>query len=168
MKKIFTILTFGLLMAGVANAQEEPASGRKPRHEHREDWKGDRERRSPEEIASRQTEVLDKKLGMSNKQRRKVEEISLKRAQETEVLRSRFAGSQQPQGRGRRAGLHQQMRAINERWEKELKAILTKKQYAQYQDSRQQMRSRRFAGEGPRGEREGKRKELKRQPRVNG
>lgn len=164
MKKIFTMLTAGLLMAGVANAQQETTSEQKPRYESREDRKGDRERRSPEEIATRQTEVLDKKLGLSDKQRRKVEEINLKRARETEALRNRFAGSQQQQqGRGRKAGGHQEMKAINDRWEAELKDILSKKQYAQYEANRQEMRSRRLAGE-----REGRKKEIKRQPRVNG
>lgn len=159
------MLTAGLLLAGVASAQEATQPERKPRYENREDRKGDRERRSPEEIASRQTEVLDKKLGLSDKQRRKVGEINLKRAQETEALRSRFSGSQQQQqqGRGRKAGGHQEMKTINERWEAELKDILSKKQYAQYQASRQEMRSRRLAGE-----REGRKKEIKRQPRVNG
>lgn len=169
MKKIFAMLTAGLLMAGVASAQQGPATERKPRHENQEGRKGDRERRSPEQLASRQTAVLDKQLGLSNKQRRKVEEISLKRAQETEALRSRFAEArQQQQGRGRKAGMHQEMRAINERWEAELKDILSKKQYSQYEASRQQMKSRRLAGEGARGERDGRRKEIRRQSRENG
>jgi hypothetical protein len=166
MKKIFAMLTLGLMMAGAASAQEVTPRDRKARFENREDR---RERKTPEEIAARQTEMLNKKLALSNKQQKKVQEISLKRAQETEALRSRYAGSEQ-QARGRKAGVHQEMKAINDRWEADLKDILSKKQYTQYEASREEMKSRRLAARdrNERGEREGKRKEHKRQPRENG
>jgi periplasmic protein CpxP/Spy len=171
MKKIFAMLSLGLLMAGAASAQEVMPNDRKARFENREDRRGHRERKTPEEIATRQTEMLNKKLALSNKQQKKVQEISLKRAQETEALRSRYADSQE-QARGRKAGVHQEMKAINDRWEADLKDILSKKQYTQYEASREEMKSRRLAarerGERERGEREGKRKEHKRQPRDNG
>jgi hypothetical protein len=60
------------------------------------------------------------------------------------------------------------MKAINDRWEAELKDILSKKQFTQYEASRQEMKARRLAGHGEKGEREGRRKELKRQPKENG
>jgi hypothetical protein len=60
------------------------------------------------------------------------------------------------------------MKAINDRWENELKDILSKKQQAQYEASRQEMKSRRLAGKNEKGEREGKRKELRRQQKDNG
>jgi periplasmic protein CpxP/Spy len=170
MKKIFLMLAAGLVMTGAANAQDAVKADKKARHENRESREnrhGDRERKNPEEIASRQTAMLNKKLALSDKQQKKVQEISLKRAQETEALRSRLAASQE-QERGRKAGAHQEMKAINDRWEAELKDILSKKQYAQYEASRQEMKNRRLAGDSERGEREGKRKEFKRQPKVNG
>jgi hypothetical protein len=172
MKKLFVMLSLGVLIAGTASAQNAVKADRKARfenRENREDRKGDRPRKSPEEIAARQTEMLHKKLDLSNKQQKKIQEISLKRAQESEALHNRYAAANTNEGgRGRRDGVHQEMKAINDRWENELKDILSKKQQAQYEASRQEMKSRRLAGKNEKGEREGKRKELRRQQKDNG
>ena len=164
MKKIFVMLALGVLIAGTASAQEALKSDRKARSEnrnHREDRKLKREKRSPEELAARQTEMLNKTLDLSKKQQKKVTELSLKRNQETEALRSRYAASKD-QGRGRNAGLHQEMKAIHDRWEAGLKDVLSKKQYTQYEASRQEMKSRRLAGRDERGDKAGKRRTSRR------
>jgi protein CpxP len=167
MKKIFAMLALGTLIAGAASAQEVVKSDRKARSENQENRKFNRQRRNPEELAARQTEMLNKKLDLSKKQQKKVQEINLKRTQETEALRSRYAAAKD-QGRGRNGGLHQEMKATNDRWEASLKDILSKKQYAQYEASRQEMKSRRLAERGQRGEKAGKRKESRRDQRDNG
>ncbi|MGV3502687.1 MAG: hypothetical protein ACO1O1_03215 [Adhaeribacter sp.] len=165
MKKIMLMLSFGLLVAGTASAQESPKTEKKGRFEHRQDHRGSRERKTPEQMASRHTEMLSKQLDLSNKQERKVQEITLKRAQQTEALRSRMMEAK-GQDRSQRSLAHQEMKAINDRWEADLKDILSKKQYSQYEASREEMKSRRLAGKEDKHKHEG-RKEGKRQPREN-
>lgn len=160
------MLSLGLLVAGTASAQEAPKSDKKQGHEHRQGRHGARERKNPEEMAARHTDMLDKQLDLSDKQERKVQEITLKRVQETEALRNQMMEAK-GQDRSRKSMAHQEMKAINDRWEAALKDILSKKQYSQFEASRQEMKSRRLAGKGERHEREGKRKEGKRQPREN-
>ena len=115
-------------------------------------------------MASRYTEMLSKQLDLSNKQERKVQEITLKRAQETEALRSRMVEAK-GQDRSQRSIARQEMKAINDRWEADLKDILSKKQYSQYEASREEMKTR-LAGKGGKHQHEG-RKEGKRQSREN-
>ena len=160
------MLSFGLLVAGAASAQETVKSDKKRGFEHRQGHHEARERKTPEEIASRHTDLLAKQLDLSNKQERKVQEITLKRAQETEALRNRMMEAK-GQDRDHRSMAHQEMKAINDRWEAELKDILSKKQFSQFEASRQEMKSRRLAGKEERHQLEGKRKEDKRQQREN-
>jgi periplasmic protein CpxP/Spy len=166
MKKIIVLLALGVLIAGTASAQEALKSDRKARsenRENREDRKLKRVRKSPEELAARQTEILNKTLDLSKKQQKKVTELSLKRIQETEALRSRYAAStSKDQGRGRNAGLHQEMKAIHDHWEAGLQDALSKKQYTQYEASHKEMKSRRLADRGERGDKADKRRASKR------
>lgn len=160
------MLSLGLLVAGTASAQQTVKPDKKQGLEHRQGRHSARERMNPEEIAARHTQMLDKQLDLSAKQERKVQEITLKRAQETEALRNRMMEAK-GQDRTQRSLAHQEMKAVNDRWEAALKDILSKKQYSQFEASRQEMKSRRLAGKGEKHQREGKRKEGKRQLREH-
>lgn len=165
MKKILLMLSFGLMVAGTANAQENIKPGKKEHGEHHQDRRGNRERKNPEEMAARHTEMLSKQLNLSDKQKSKVQEITLKRSQESEALRHRMMEAK-AQDQHQRSLAHQEMKAINDRWEADLKDILSKKQYSQFEASREEMKNRRLAGKGEKHKQEGK-KEGKRQHKEN-
>ncbi|MGV3639506.1 MAG: hypothetical protein ACO1NZ_03235 [Adhaeribacter sp.] len=165
MKKIMLMLTFGLLAAGTVSAQDTPKPEKKEGMEHRHERRANRERKNPEEMAARHSEMLSKQLNLSDKQERKVREITLKRSQESEALRNRMMEAK-GQDKSQRALAHQEMKAINDRWEAELKDILSKKQFSQFEASRKEMKNRHFAEKGEKHKKDGK-KEGKRQPREN-
>jgi protein CpxP len=165
MKKIFLMLAFGALAAGTATAQEAVKSDKKARFENREDRQGNREKRNPEAMAARQLEMFDKQLDLSKKQEKQVQALSLKRTQEYQALRSRTAAPKDQ--RPHRETGHQEMKAINDRWEAGMKDILSKKQYAQYEANRQEMKTRRFAEKSEHGKKGDRKKGYKRPQRDN-
>ena len=135
MKKAFLVLALGIMVAGSTVAQQAPQKERKSRTEQRDGHirKGNR---TPEERAARQTEKMSQELGLNKSQTRKLQALNLKQMQQREAMRSQF----KEEGRRDRSQ-RQEMKTAREQWNAELKDILTKKQYAQYQEKREQMRA---------------------------
>ncbi len=129
------VLALTLLVAGSTMAQQAPQKERKHRTEQRggKDRKGDR---TPEERASRRTEKMSKELGLNKSQTRKLQALNLKQMEQREAMRERHKD-----GNMHDRGQLQEMEAARAQWDAELKDILTKKQYAQYQAQREQMRA---------------------------
>ncbi|UKJ05785.1 hypothetical protein [Solitalea lacus] len=85
----------------------------------------ERQPRSAEERASMQTQQLTKKLALTDDQQKKVHEINLSSAKKVDELREANAGD--------RAAMMEGMKKINEEKETALKAVLTEKQWADYE-----------------------------------
>lgn len=135
MKKTLMVLALGVLVAGSSLAQQAPQKERKHRTEQR-DRKDRKGSRTPEERAARRTEKMGKELGLNKSQTRKLQALNLKKMQQREGMRAQYKA-----GDKRSRDQRQEMKATREKWDAELKDILTKKQYAQYQEQRKEMRA---------------------------
>lgn len=129
------MLALSVLVAGSSVAPAVAQGGSKSRQEvkaHKE--RG--ERRSPEERAAARTERMTKELGLNKAQARKVEALYLKQAKDKDAMRSRFKKGD------RNADFRKEMMASHKRHNEELKSILDKKQYAKYEEQREQMKAK--------------------------
>lgn len=143
MKKLIVMLSLGVLVAGSSVAQQAPQKERKNRTEQRDGRRDKKERKSPEERATRRTEKMSKELGLNNSQTKKLQALHLKQAKEKVEIRAQYKHASkhnQEQHRGKEAS-RGKMKASREKWDAELQDILTKKQYAQYQEQREERRA---------------------------
>jgi protein CpxP len=128
MKKLLLPLLALVLSATAASAQTTPAQG------------DGRPGRSPEEMATRQTEGLTKQLGLSADQSAKVQQIMLDRDKEMMAMHGQMqAGTD-------RAQLRDQMQANRAKYDDQLKQVLTPDQFTKYTT----MQANRRAGGGGR------------------
>ncbi|MGI4737342.1 MAG: hypothetical protein ACRYG7_19425 [Janthinobacterium lividum] len=97
---------------------------------------GSRPQRSPEEMATRQTEHLTKDLGLSAEQSAKVQQIMAARTQEMQAMRA--TGSARPS--------REQMQTNRAKYDDQLKQVLTPDQLAKYTAMQANRRQR---GPGP-------------------
>ncbi|MDJ1485178.1 hypothetical protein QNI16_32060 [Cytophagaceae bacterium YF14B1] len=86
-------------------------------------------RASPEEIAHRKSEELDRRFRLSGSQQRKVEALALRTEREKQDLERRDRMRGMPEYKYRK-----EMQRIQNDWEKGLRSILTRKQYDSYRD----------------------------------
>ncbi|MBC5994714.1 DUF4890 domain-containing protein [Pontibacter cellulosilyticus] len=135
MKKFIAVLSLSVLMAGTTYAQQEPQKERKQRTEQRGE-RVQKHRKSPEEMAAKRTEKLTQKYDLSKSQQRKLQALNLKHAQEKHALHAnRGEARNHRSARG-------EMQASRARYEAELKDIMNKKQYAQYEADKAEKRAR--------------------------
>ncbi|GAA4426544.1 DUF4890 domain-containing protein [Pontibacter saemangeumensis] len=134
MKKAFVVLALGILVAGSAVAQQAPKKERS-HHTEQRDGKDRKGNRTPEERATLRTEKMSQELGLNKSQTRKLQALHLKQMQEREAMRAHHN-----EGEKRDRNQRREMKASREKWDAELKDILTKKQYAKYQEQRKEMR----------------------------
>lgn len=150
MKKIIAALALGILVTGSTFAQTSPQKEGKHRAEHRSERK-DKVKKSPEDRAKLKTEKLSKQLDLNSLQTKRLMALNLKQAQEMQAMRA-----QHQKGEKRNPQQREQMKAAHARWNAELKDILTKKQYAQYEATREEQRAKHQQGrehrKGQRGE----------------
>lgn len=144
------MLAMGALMTGATYAQEAPQKDRK----HRTERRMHKAKKSPEEMAARRTEMFTKKYDLNKSQQKKVQALNLKFAKEKhELHKNRGEARDHRSMRG-------EMQASRARYEAELKDILNKKQYAQYEADKAEMRTKhehkREHRKGERGERQHK------------
>ncbi|WP_242923696.1 DUF4890 domain-containing protein [Pontibacter liquoris] len=137
MKKIIVALALGLFVTGSTFAQTTTPQEKKTRTE-RHDGNRQRVKKSPEERAKLRTEKLTKELGLNNSQAKQLEALNLKQSQEMQALRADHT-----RGEKLSPAQREQKKAHHAAYEASLKDILTKKQYAQYQEKREQMRAQR-------------------------
>jgi len=155
MKKIIAILAFGVLVTGTSFAQNTLPKEKNNRSENRVSNRA--QRLTPEERAAKRTEMLAQKLDLSAKQKKQLQALNLKQAQEQEAFRSKYSASNDRALNDRNANernqnefnqnQRQERKKMNDRWEAGLKEILNKKQYAKYETERNQAQGR-WNGEG--------------------
>ncbi|MDJ0365295.1 hypothetical protein QMK33_09025 [Hymenobacter sp. H14-R3] len=115
MKKFLLPLLALALSATAASAQVAPGQD------------ATRSQRTPEEMASHQTQGLTKQLGLSADQSAKVQQIMLTRDQDMLAMRS-----QTQAGPGDRKQMRAQMMAGRTKYDDQLKAVLTPDQFTKY------------------------------------
>ncbi|GAB3202587.1 hypothetical protein ABID22_002711 [Pontibacter aydingkolensis] len=126
MKKIIAMLAMGLMITGAAYAQDAPKKDKKQRTEQRGE-RMQKQKKSPEEMAAKRTEMLTKKYDLNKSQEKKLQALNLRHAQEKHALHAnRGEARDHRSARG-------EMQGSKARYEAELKDILNKKQYAQYE-----------------------------------
>lgn len=129
------MLAFGMLVTGSAFAQETTKKEKKQRVERTEVRKVRKQKADPEERANRQAEMLSKKLALSETQQNQLQELNKKKAQELQALNDKYDRSD-ARNEARRA----ERKAIQDRWQADLKSILSEKQYATYEADRKEKR----------------------------
>ncbi|ALJ00024.1 DUF4890 domain-containing protein [Rufibacter tibetensis] len=170
MKKYLVMMALGLAVAGTSYAQTTPQQrGKNPenRSEQRKNDKGEfhrggekRAQLSPEERATKRTEMLTQKLDLNSSQKRKLQAINLKHAQQMASFKGQKSQRNQLYGGEGNDQHRQQMQQLHASWEKEFKDIVSKKQYAQYEEERKQMQANRG---NRKGREEGKDTRVRRQ-----
>ena len=151
MKKLVAMFALGLTIVGTSYAQNVPQRERdtqdsrygQERKERKDkgDFGRDDDRRNKLTAAQRatqRTEMLSQRLDLSSKQQKKLQELNLKQARQMESLASRNNNSDQ-----RNNNQRQEMQKLRASWEKEFKGIVSKKQYAKYEEDRKQMQAQR-------------------------
>ena len=161
MKKLVAMFALGLTIVGTSYAQNAPQRDRKETQDSRygqerkeKKDKGsfgrDDDRRSKltaEQRATRRTEMLSQRLDLSSKQKKKLQELNLQQARQMESLAGRNNNADQRNGNQR-----QEMKKLRADWEKEFKGIVSKKQYAKYEEDRKQMQAQRANRSNRQGE----------------
>ena len=147
MKKIMAVLSLGILVAGSSYAQTVPQKDqqeKRARIEHRAE-RAERAKKSPEEMAQLKTERMAQKLDLTATQKNQLQALNLRQAEEMKAMRESLKGSED------RTKIREVRKASHDKWQAELKSILTEKQYAQYEADRAQMSKRSEAKEGFKG-----------------
>lgn len=133
MKKLMAMFSLSLLVAGTSFAQEGPKQERKSRTERSGKEGMKHQGSTPEQRAEKRTEMLVKKYNLSQAQQAKLKALHAKQENEMAALRSQRGTAGE---KGNRDG----MKAKYSQWESELKGILTKEQFAQYEaDKKERM-----------------------------
>ena len=96
---------------------------------------------SPEDMAKRQTEMIQKATGIDDATAKKVQEINLKYSKIIRDMREKSDD---------REAMREEMGKIREKRDAEIKALLTDEQYKKYQAQQEEMRKNRQGGGGPR------------------
>ena len=138
MKKLLLMISMGVLFAGTSFAQDAPQKVRKERSEQRMRKDGqERVRKSPEEKAARRAQLMAKKYDLNKSQQAKLQALFLKQSNEMAAQRSNRLEATQKDPAQRQA-----RRAQQKQYNAELKRILTKKQYAQFEADRQERKAK--------------------------
>ncbi|GAA4301828.1 DUF4890 domain-containing protein [Nibribacter koreensis] len=146
MKKLILMLSMGVLFAGTSFAQDAPQKVRKERSEQRVRKDGqERVRKSPEERAAKRTEMMAKKYDLNKSQQAKLQALFLKQSNEMAAQRSNRMEATQKDPAQRQA-----RKAKHEQYNAEIKSILNKKQYAQFEADRKEMKEKKAAKKGQR------------------
>lgn len=135
MKKMLVLLVVVLLSASAASAQTTTAPTARTGAGRLQEAT-----RTPEQRAEMQTKRLTQQLGMSADQSAKVQAIALAENQELQALHSQYASAYNRQGAG------QKLRAVQEKYDVQLKDIFTAEQYARYAQLREDQMEKRKEG----------------------
>lgn len=127
MKKTLVVLATCLLTAvGAATAQSTDLAPTGPGQRMGQG----RDNLTPEQRAEMQTQRLTKQLGLTADQTTKIQAIALAENQELATLRGKYAAADSRQGAG------QDMKALRDKYETQLKAVLTPEQLTRYNHMR--------------------------------
>ncbi|GAA4052832.1 hypothetical protein GCM10022409_44710 [Hymenobacter glaciei] len=122
-KTLFLLTALALTTAGTSFAQTAvQATGTNAKQTARHYAKGKQGPKDPAKMADHKAGKMAKELGLNADQETKVEQLLLARQQESATLKAKY-------GTDRKAG-RTEMKAAHDRYETQLKAILTPEQYA--------------------------------------
>ncbi|SHJ29470.1 hypothetical protein SAMN02745146_2792 [Hymenobacter daecheongensis DSM 21074] len=140
MKKMLVLLAAFAFSASAASAQTTaPAARHKEKKEHVA-----KAPKTPEQHADHTARRLTKTLNLTPEQAGKVRQLALAQAQEKQADRAKFAAA------GTKAGMQAERKADRERYEAQLKQILSADQYAKYAQLRTERQHKHQQGMGPR------------------
>ena len=146
MKKIIAALSLGMLVAGssaYAHTTTKPQD-QKPRNEMRGAMK-DKAQKSPEEKAQMKTERMAEKLELSAAQKNQLQELNMRQAQEMKAMHESHKATSEKTPE-QRAQMQEARKASHEKWQAELKSILSTEQYDKYETDRAEMKQKRADG----------------------
>jgi Spy/CpxP family protein refolding chaperone len=109
---------------------------------------GGMERPSPEQQAKYEAKTMTKKLGLSDEQKGKFEEVSLKYAKQTEALFESLPRNQFPPSEETRTKMREGFMLINTDKEAELAAFLTAEQLDKYKELKKEERAQMMQNRG--------------------
>lgn len=109
--------------------------------------RGGQRQADPDEMAKRQTKMLKTELGLSEDQAEQVEKVFLESNKEMSELRQEMRQTED------RTAMREQMTQLRAKQEKEIKKILSEKQFEKYKEMMEERRSNRGEGQGSRGRR---------------
>ncbi len=153
MKKLIAALSLGMLVAGSsAYAQTTTKQqDQKPRSEMQGAMK-QRAQKSPEELAKMRTDRMAQRLELNDSQKNQLQALNIRQAQEMKAMREshKATGEKTPE---QRAQMQEARKASHEKWQADLKGILSAEQYAKYEADREQMKQKR--AEARKGQKQG-------------
>ncbi|MCI1186081.1 DUF4890 domain-containing protein [Hymenobacter sp. DH14] len=122
-KTLFLLVALALTTAGTSFAQTAvKATGTDAKQTARHYGKGQKGPKDPAKMADHKAGKMAKELGLTADQEAKVESLMLARQQESATLKAKY-------GADRKAG-RTEMKAAHDRYEAQLKTILTPEQFA--------------------------------------
>lgn len=136
MKKLLILLASVALTTGVASAQTTNASSSSDVQRPQGPRGGDRQQRTPEQMADARAQQLTKQLNLNADQSAKIHQLTLEQAQEMQAKRAQNQADRKAMG------------ADRDRYEAQLKDILTADQYTKYTQERQERMSKTPKGGG--------------------
>ncbi|MFL5731383.1 MAG: hypothetical protein ACJ75J_17980 [Cytophagaceae bacterium] len=110
--------------------------------QHNGQMKGKGSDRTPEQRADAHVKKMTQDLGLSTEQVPKVKVIMLDKIQKSEAIRTKYANATD------KKAMHQEMKALRDQKETELKAVLTPDQYTKHQQLMEQHKQQRMQGKG--------------------
>jgi periplasmic protein CpxP/Spy len=129
LKTSLAIAVFATTFSVCSYAQDAPPpaqGGRPPREGRGPGW----EKRTPEERAAKATEMMKKRLNLSEAQATKVAQLNLERAKKQEDIREVMQESPAVKQ------AKEDRKAMVSKYDADLKAVLTPEQYAQFSKER--------------------------------
>ena len=117
-KTLFLLAALALTTAGTSIAQTTPAAT--PMHKARKQAP-----KLPAQKADRQAGKMANELGLNADQEAKVEQLLLARQQESAALKTKYAANKK--------AARPEMKAAHDRYEAQMKTILSAEQYAKFQ-----------------------------------
>ncbi|WBO85202.1 hypothetical protein [Hymenobacter yonginensis] len=132
---MLVLLAAVALSASAASAQTTPAPTSRMGAGRMQDAA-----RTPEQRAEMQTKRLTQQLALSAEQSAKVQTIALAENQELQALRGKYASADNRKGAG------QELKAVQEKYDAQLKGVFTAEQYAKYSQMREDRQEKRKEG----------------------
>ncbi|GAB2780924.1 hypothetical protein HNQ93_001293 [Hymenobacter luteus] len=121
MKKLLVLLAAFAFSTAAVSAQTTPVKAA-----HKQHQKGSKSAKTPEQRADHAAQSLARKVGLSAAQTEQVRQLNLARFQELQAKRAQVATAADKKQR------HQALKASKDRYEAQLKQILSAEQYTKY------------------------------------
>ena len=140
-KTLILLAALAFATAGTSFAQTAPTSARAAKMKARTP-------KTPEQQADRHAGKMAKELGLNADQEARVEQLMLARQQETAALKAKYAAN-------KKAG-RPEMKAAHDRYQTQLKGILTAEQYAKFNQLKAEHHGRGKMKDGSKAKMKGK------------